>query len=151
METATTATQQSNPYSGLIIIAVFAIVMYLLVIRPQNKKDKEARAMRDSIKIGDEIITIGGFYGKVVKVKEDRITIACGSDKVKLDIAKSAISSVLNADGAPKAAAKAEDKKEEKVTSKKIRKLGKKEEAPAEEIAAEEAPVEAPAEENTEA
>ena len=50
-------------------------LMYFLLIRPQKKKDKETNKMRNSVKVGDEIITIGGIVGKVVKTKE----LACYS------------------------------------------------------------------------
>lgn len=52
--------------------------------------------MRESLSNGDEIITIGGIYGKIVKVKEDILTIEVGSDKTKLDITKWAVGSVIN-------------------------------------------------------
>ena len=56
----------------IMIVALFAI-MYFMLIRPQKKKDDEVRKMRDSLKVGDEILTIGGIYGKIVRIKDDII------------------------------------------------------------------------------
>lgn len=83
---------------NLVLIVVFIGVIYFLMIRPQKKRDKETKAMRDALKPGDEILTIGGVKGKVVKIKDDTVTIAVGSDKVKLEFIKSAIGTVLNQD-----------------------------------------------------
>lgn len=77
------------PY--VIIIGVF----YFLLIRPQKKKEKQIQEMRNSIKEGDEISTIGGIYGKVLNTKDDIITIEVGADKVKLKIARWAIGKVI--------------------------------------------------------
>ena len=59
---------------------------YFLLIRPQKKKDKEAKTMRENIQIGDEIMTIGGIVGIVVKKSEDTVVIETGGDKSKLRI-----------------------------------------------------------------
>lgn len=92
---------------NLILIVVFIAVIYFLMIRPQKKRDKETKAMRDALKPGDEILTIGGIKGKIVRIKEDTVTIAVGADKVKLEFVKSAIATVLD-----KKADNAEPKKE---------------------------------------
>jgi preprotein translocase subunit YajC len=74
----------------ILIIAVF----YFILIRPQNKKNKQVAQMRDALKRGDYVTTIGGFKGRIVRVKDDLITIEVGSDKVKLDIMRWGISKV---------------------------------------------------------
>lgn len=74
----------------LMYIAILA-VFYLLLIRPQKKKEKEIQEMRKGLKEGDEILTIGGIYGKVLNIKEDFVTIEVGADKLKLKIARWAI------------------------------------------------------------
>jgi len=61
------------------------------VIRPQQKKDKKIKEMRTNLKVGDEIITIGGIFGKIIKIKEDMITLELGADKNKINVAKWAI------------------------------------------------------------
>ena len=66
-------------------------IFYLLLIRPQRKKEKETQEMRKNLKEGDEILTIGGIYGKILNIKDDSVTIEIGADKVKLKIAKWAI------------------------------------------------------------
>jgi len=74
----------------LLYVAILG-VFYLLLIRPQRKKEKQVQEMRNNIKEGDEILTIGGIYGKVLNVKDDTLTIEVGADKTKLKIAKWAI------------------------------------------------------------
>lgn len=61
-------------------IAVIIALMYFIIIRPQKKKQKEEQKLRDSIAIGDEIITIGGLYGRIVSIKEDEYVIESVSD-----------------------------------------------------------------------
>lgn len=76
--------------SILPLVAIFAI-MYFFMIRPQKKRDKEEREMRNSIQVGDEISTIGGFIGKVVSIKDDVLTIETSSDRTKLRVYRWAI------------------------------------------------------------
>ena len=80
---------------ALILPIALLATFYFLAIRPQKKKEKQVKEMRDSLKIGDEIITIGGLYGKVVKVKDDYVTLEVGPSKVKMDFAKWAVGSVV--------------------------------------------------------
>ena len=112
------------------LIAAMFVAMYFFTIRPQNKREKELKNLRDNLQVGDEIMTIGGFYGTVVRIKDDRLTIASGAEKTKLEITKSAVSTVLNRE-IPAAGKKTEAKEEEsdKVSPKKIKKLSKKEES----------------------
>ena len=122
-----------NMYSILLLVGV-VIIMYLVLIRPQKKKDTELKQMRNALKVGDKVITIGGIYGRVYKVKDDRVTIEIGADRVKLDFAKWGISQILNADGsAPSADKKGKAAKEEtseditEASPKKLpKKIGKK-------------------------
>lgn len=62
----------------LMMVALFAI-MYFILIRPQKKKEKEAQAMIAALAVGDKIVTIGGIWGKVVKIKDDFIIIETGN------------------------------------------------------------------------
>jgi preprotein translocase subunit YajC len=78
-------------FSGLIIPLGFLAIFYFLIIRPQKNKEKKIKEMRSNLKIGDEIITIGGIYGRVMKIKEDVLTIEVGADKTKLTITKWAV------------------------------------------------------------
>lgn len=79
-----------------VLFGVLIFAMYFLILRPQKKKEKEITNMRNSIKAGDEIITIGGIYGRVLKVKEESLMLQIGSDKVKIEITKWAVSKVVN-------------------------------------------------------
>ena len=76
---------------------IVLIVFYFLLIRPQQKKDKEDRAMRENLEIGDEIVTIGGIVGLVVSIKEDTVVIETGSDRSKIRILKSAVAQNISA------------------------------------------------------
>ena len=111
----------------LLIIAVFIGLMYFLLIRPQRKKEKEVSEMRAALKPGDEIVTIGGIVGKVVKIGEEELVIQVGSDRTKILVKKWSISSVERKSGA-KAVKKAkeepetEEKEEKKKTPKRLKK-----------------------------
>ena len=114
-------------WSYVMILAIFA-ALYFFTIRPQNKRDKELRNLRNNLKPGDEIITIGGIYGKIVRVTEDRVVIMVGSEKTKLEMAKSAISGFADASAsAASSKSKAEvtpEKESTKPSAKNIKKLG---------------------------
>ena len=79
-----------------LIIAIF----YLLVIRPQNKKQKETQKMLEAVKKGDKVTTIGGIHGVVTAVKEQSLTLKV-DDNTKIEFSKSAISAVLDKKEAP--------------------------------------------------
>ena len=72
------------------LLVMFAL-MYFLMIRPENKKKKKAEEMRNSLSLGDEIITIGGMTGKIVQVTEDTVTFETGEDRVRIQVKKWAI------------------------------------------------------------
>ena len=81
---------------GLIIFYIFIIALfYFVLIRPQKKKQKEEQKLRDSVQVGDEILTIGGIYGKVVSIKDDSLVIESSADHSKLKIARWAVSQNL--------------------------------------------------------
>jgi preprotein translocase subunit YajC len=81
---------------GLVVYMVVIIgAFYFLLIRPQRKKAKEEKKMRDSLQVGDDIITIGGIYGRVISLKEDTIVIESKSDHSKMTIARWALQSNL--------------------------------------------------------
>ena len=83
-------------YGWILPYAVVIAAFYFFLIRPQKKKEKATQEMRSSVKEGNEILTIGGIYGKVVNAKEDMLTIEVGADKVKLKIARWAVGKVLD-------------------------------------------------------
>ncbi len=84
----------SSMFSILILVLLFA-VMYFLMIRPQKKREKETKAMRASLAVGDEIVTIGGLCCKVVKTKDESIVVQVGPDKVKMEFMRWAVSKVV--------------------------------------------------------
>ena len=108
--------------SMLVMIVGMIAVFYFMLIRPENKRKKEAEQMRSSVKVGDEIITIGGITGKVVNVKDDKFVIETGADQVRIEFVKWALSSNETA----AAAAKEEAKKaqEAKAKAKAAKKAG---------------------------
>lgn len=83
-----TILQQFGP-----MILVFAI-FYFLIIRPQQKREKQRRDMLSSLKKGDKVITVGGIFGKILNIKDDIITLEVG-DKVKFKITRSAVGNVF--------------------------------------------------------
>ena len=80
-------------FSILILVLLFA-VMYFLMIRPQKKREKETKAMRAGLGVGDEIVTIGGLCCKVVKTKDESIVVQVGPDKVKMEFMRWAVSKI---------------------------------------------------------
>lgn len=80
--------------SIIIMIAIF-VVFYFVLILPQKKQEKKQRAMINALQPGDEIITIGGIYGKIQKVSDDYVVIESTADKTKIKLAKSSISRCL--------------------------------------------------------
>ena len=74
-------------------IVLIVVLMYFIMIRPQRKKQKEEQRMRNSIRVGDEITTIGGICGRVVNIKEDALVIETGADRNKMTIKKWALQS----------------------------------------------------------
>ncbi len=92
LEAATSTAGAGGMATMLIPLLLMFGLMYLLIIRPENKKKKKAEEMRSSLSLGDEITTIGGITGKVVQVTEDTITFETGEDRVRIQVKKWAIS-----------------------------------------------------------
>ena len=76
---------------SLIMMALMFGILYFFMIRPQKKKQKEEAKMRDNLQPGDEIMTIGGFYGRVISVKDDTIVIESVVDRSKHKLLRSAV------------------------------------------------------------
>jgi preprotein translocase subunit YajC len=96
--------------STIIMLVLMFAVMYFLMIRPENKRKKKAQEMRDSLKKGDVITTIGGIVGKIVSVTEGTVIIETSEDRVRMELAKWAISSTGVQTGEVPAAEKKEKK-----------------------------------------
>ena len=119
----TTTASGAGLGSTVIMLVLMLAVFYFMLIRPENKRKKEAEEMRSAVKTGDRITTIGGIMGTVVHVKKDRVVMETGADQVRIEIAKWAISSNDTADEAAKAQAK--KAQEAKAKAKAEKKAGK--------------------------
>lgn len=93
-----TTTEETQPASTATQILIqflpwvfLLLLLYLIIFRPQKKKEKETAAMRENIQIGDEVLTIGGIVGLVVRKSEDTVVIETGGDRSKLRIKNWAI------------------------------------------------------------
>ncbi len=85
--------------SSLIFFAALFGIMYFLMIRPQQKRQKEMQKMLDSLQVNDKVITSSGIYGRVVSLKPDKDIVVVEIDdtnKIKVDFQRSAIVSILN-------------------------------------------------------
>jgi preprotein translocase subunit YajC len=90
--------QPTGGMNPLVLILVYAAIfgaMWFFFIRPQRKKQKEEKKMRENLQVGDEVVTIGGIYGRVVSLKEDTMVIESLSDHSKLTLARWALQSNL--------------------------------------------------------
>ena len=84
----------SSTYGSLIYLVGLFAIFYFLLLRPQQKKSKQLKEMRASIKAGDQVTTIGGLVGKIIKVSDDDITVEVGADKLRMSFKVWAIGSV---------------------------------------------------------
>lgn len=75
------------------MILIF-VVFYFMIIGPQRKRDKKMKEMIAALKVGDEVITIGGILGKIVRIKDDTVFIESTPDKTKLQIERKAVREV---------------------------------------------------------
>ena len=123
----TDAAPSADPAGGLLgmlpMLLIMVAVFYFMIIRPENKRKKEAEQMRSSVKTGDKITTIGGIVGVVVNVKEDKIVLETGADQVRIEFAKWAIST--NETAAENAKAEAKKAQEAKAKAKAAKKAEK--------------------------
>ena len=108
---------------AMLPLIIMMALMYFMLIRPENKRKKEAEMMRNSLKNGDSVTTIGGITGIVVDVKEGKFVIETGADRVRIEFAKFALSE--NHPAASRAAADAARAKEQAAKDKAAKKAGK--------------------------
>lgn len=78
--------------STILMLVIMVAIFYFMLIRPENKRKKEAEAMRNALKVGDRITTIGGITGEIVSVKDNTFVIETGADQVRIEFAKWALS-----------------------------------------------------------
>ena len=110
--------------STLVMMVAMIAIFYFMLIRPENKRKKDAEQMRSAVKKGDKITTIGGIVGTVVDVKENNIVIETSADQVRIELAKWAIST--NETAAEAAKAEAQKAQEAKAKAKAAKKAEKK-------------------------
>ena len=113
-----------SPMYTIIMLVVMVAVFYFMLIRPENKRKKEAERMRSTVKNGDKIVTIGGICGTVVDVKENKIVIESGADQVRIEMLKASIGT--NETAAARAKEEAKKKQEERAKALAARKAAKK-------------------------
>lgn len=121
----TTVDPSAGSSMGATIIMLIAMVavFYFMLIRPENKRKKEAEQLRSSLKVGDQITTIGGIIGTVVSIKDDRFVIETSADQVRIELQKWALSTNDSAAAAAKEeAAKAAEAKAKAKAAKKANK-----------------------------
>ena len=119
----TTSTGTAGMGSSIIMLVAMLAIFYFMLIRPENKRKKEEEAMRNAVKTGDKIVTIGGIIGTVVNVKEDKVVIETGADQVRIELEKWSIGS--NKTAAEAAQAQAKKEQEAKAKAKAAKKAEK--------------------------
>ena len=101
-EAAEAGTPQGPLGSPMVFIVLMFVTMYFVMIRPQRKRQKEAEALIKSLKVGDDVVTIGGAHGVVTSLK-DKTAMVRIADGVKVEFDRTAIASVAKKDDAPAA------------------------------------------------
>lgn len=81
----------------IMLLVVMMVVFYLLFIRPENKRKKQAENLRNNLKKGDRIVTIGGMIGKIVQVNDSTVVFETSEDRVRIELSKWGVQSVLTA------------------------------------------------------
>lgn len=79
------AQQEGNPYSFFILLGGMFLIMYFFMIRPQMKRQKEAKSFREQLQKGDKVVTIGGVHGKVVEINETSVVLSVEQGKIRVD------------------------------------------------------------------
>lgn len=75
----------------IIMLVALVAVFYFMIIRPEKKKKKEAEALRNALRVGDNITTIGGVVGTICSIKDERIVIETSEDRVRVEFEKWAV------------------------------------------------------------
>lgn len=78
------AGQEGNPIAAFVPLALMFVIFYFLLIRPQQKRAKEHKAMLDNLQKGQTIVTSGGLYGTIVEIKDDVVTVDLGETVVRV-------------------------------------------------------------------
>lgn len=117
--------------STIMMIVLMIAIFYFLMIRPENKRKKQAEEMRSALKKGDWLTTIGGVYGRVVAITDRTVVIETSEDRVRVEFLKSAIGQVGTLDQQA-AAQQRPAKKDKKAAEEKVEEVEQVEEKPGE-------------------
>ncbi|MGA1847571.1 preprotein translocase subunit YajC [Deferribacter abyssi] len=88
--------QAQNPIAAFLPLILIFVIFYFLLIRPQQKRQKQHQQMLESLKAGDEIITSGGIYGKIDRVLDQNTFLVEIANGIKVKLVKSAVSAKVN-------------------------------------------------------
>ena len=99
---------------SMILLVAMIAVFYFLIIRPENKRKKQAENMRNSLKKGERITTIGGMVGRIVQVNDTTVVFETSEDRVRVEITKWGIQSTESMEAAAQKGGKKSKKDEEK-------------------------------------
>ena len=103
LNTVTFLQAQAQPQGGLLFsfapLLFMVVIFYFLLIRPQQKRQKQHNTMLTQLKKGDKVLTSGGIYGLIERVREDGVLVVKVADNVKVEMAKSAVSTVVKGSG----------------------------------------------------
>lgn len=127
LDAAASDASSANNANPLIMVAIFAffiIIWYFLALRPQRKKEKELKAKIEKMRVGDQVVTIGGLVGKVANIRDDEVTIMTSAANTLVTFKKQAVNTIISRDAKPseKEASKnasSEEKKSDKIVLKK--------------------------------
>lgn len=103
---------------SMILLVAMIAVFYFLIIRPENKRKKQAETMRNSLKKGERITTIGGMVGRIVQVNDTTVVFETSEDRVRIEVAKWGIQSTESMEAAAAQKGKKSDKAEKKAEEK---------------------------------
>jgi len=117
-----TAPAGGSMLTMLIPLAMLAIVFYFFIYRPQKKQEKETSDMRNSIELGDVIVTTGGIVAMVVKVTEDMLLVETSGNRTKIQIQKWAVHSILEKANEPEEKETKDAKDNKRVSEAKMKK-----------------------------
>ena len=110
----------------ILMMVIMVAIFYFILIRPENKRKKEAQKMREAVKVGDKVVTIGGIVGTVVSVKDERFVMETSADQVRIEFEKWALSTNTTAEEKAKEdAAKAQEAKAKAKAAKQAEKANK--------------------------
>ena len=108
---ATSESGGVGTYGTFIWLGIMVALFYFMLIRPQKKKEKADRQLRASLQAGDKIVTIGGFTGRILSVKDDEVTFETGAAKTRLTVKKWAIQTREGAEVAEEESKETEESK----------------------------------------